>query len=200
MTKAADRAAEFTEFVEAASASLLRAALVLLDTREEAARQPYRRPGAPAARAGRGCRGRPVRALHRPDAHPALQADGAQERGRPERPAGRTKHQRGPVPRMADRGRVRAARRDHPRHRGDGAGQGFRPGPGSRDRLHWPVAGRARLRRLDRLVVAARSAGTGGQRSPPPPCHDPRIGVMTQLLVRSKLLKQKGRGRAFPVS
>jgi RNA polymerase sigma-70 factor (sigma-E family) len=36
VTKAADRAAEFTEFVEAASASLLRAALVLLDTREEA--------------------------------------------------------------------------------------------------------------------------------------------------------------------
>jgi hypothetical protein len=36
VTKAADRAAEFTEFVEAGSASLLRAALVLLDTREEA--------------------------------------------------------------------------------------------------------------------------------------------------------------------
>jgi RNA polymerase sigma-70 factor (sigma-E family) len=36
VSRAADRAAEFTEFVEAASASLLRAALVLLDTREEA--------------------------------------------------------------------------------------------------------------------------------------------------------------------
>ena len=36
VSKAANREAEFTEFVEAASASLLRAALVLLDTREEA--------------------------------------------------------------------------------------------------------------------------------------------------------------------
>ena len=36
VSKGASREAEFTEFVEAASASLLRAALVLLDTREEA--------------------------------------------------------------------------------------------------------------------------------------------------------------------
>lgn len=36
MSRAADREAEFTEFVEATSASLLRAALVLVDTREEA--------------------------------------------------------------------------------------------------------------------------------------------------------------------
>jgi RNA polymerase sigma factor (sigma-70 family) len=36
VTKAAEREAAFTKFVEAASTSLLRAALVLLDTREEA--------------------------------------------------------------------------------------------------------------------------------------------------------------------
>lgn len=36
MSKSRDREAEFTAFVEAGSASLLRAALVLLDTREEA--------------------------------------------------------------------------------------------------------------------------------------------------------------------
>jgi RNA polymerase sigma-70 factor (sigma-E family) len=36
VSRAADRAADFTEFVETSSASLLRAALVLLDTREEA--------------------------------------------------------------------------------------------------------------------------------------------------------------------
>jgi DNA-directed RNA polymerase specialized sigma24 family protein len=36
VSRSRDREAEFTAFVEAGSASLLRAALVLLDTREEA--------------------------------------------------------------------------------------------------------------------------------------------------------------------
>ena len=66
----------------------------------------------------------------------------------------RKAHGRGrrPLPRMADPGRVRAARRGKPRHRGGGEG---RPDPGSRDQLHRHVARGTRLRPLGGLVIAA---------------------------------------------